>query len=70
MTVKDSIYQVLENLPDSVSWDEVQYRLYVRQVVEESDRQFERGEFVTQEEVEKRMEKCFLTEARWHGEFE
>lgn len=59
-SVKESVYQVLENLPDTVSWDEVQYRLYVRQVVEESDRQFERGEFVTQEEVEKRMEKWLL----------
>lgn len=59
-SVKESIYQVLENRPDTVSWDEVQYRLYVRQVVEESDRQFERGEFVTQEEVEKSMEKWLL----------
>ncbi len=59
-TVKESVYQVWENLPDTVSWDEVQYRLYVRQVVEESDRQFERGDCFTQDEVEKRMEKWLL----------
>ena len=33
-SVKTAISSVLNSLPDYVSWDEVHYRLYVRQQIE------------------------------------
>ena len=32
--VKNAVVELMSSLPDSVSWDEVQYRLYVRQQIE------------------------------------
>ena len=35
VNVKNVVAELMSSLPDSVSWDEVQYRLYVRQQIEE-----------------------------------
>lgn len=32
--VKDAVTEVMRSLPDDASWEEVQYRLYVRQQIE------------------------------------
>lgn len=32
--VKNSVQDVMQSLPDDVTWDEVQYRLYARQQIE------------------------------------
>ena len=55
MTVKEAVQQLVAGLPDDVTWDEVQYRIYLRQVVEESDAQIARGEAIPQEEAEERL---------------
>jgi len=55
MTVKEAVQQLVAGLPEDVTWDEVQYRLYLRQVVEESDAQIARGEAIPQEEAEERL---------------
>ncbi|MCL2120438.1 MAG: hypothetical protein FWH27_18645 [Planctomycetaceae bacterium] len=55
MTVKETVQQLVAGLPDDVTWDEVQYRVYLRQVVAESDAQIARGEGVPQKEAEERL---------------
>ena len=55
MTVKEAVRQFVAGLPDDVTRDEVQYRIYLRQVVEESDAQIARGEAIPQEEDEERL---------------
>ena len=57
MTVKDAARQLVARLPEDVTWDEIQYRLYLRQVVDESDAQIARGEGISQEEAEERLAK-------------
>ena len=57
MSVKEIAINVMESLPDDVSWDELQYRLYVREVVEESDEEFEAGLGVSHEEAKRRLKK-------------
>jgi len=49
--------QVLESLPDDCSLEEIQYRLYVRQMVEEGREEVRRGAVVTQEEIEQDLER-------------
>jgi hypothetical protein len=33
-SVKDKARQLLENLPDDVTWDDLMYEIYVRQAIE------------------------------------
>lgn len=59
--VKEDIRHLLENLPDDVSYEDVQYHIYVQQAVQRGIDAAERGEVLSQEEVERRM-------AKWLGE--
>lgn len=42
---------LVEHLPDDCSWDDVMYRVYVRQKVEAGLEDVENGRVVSQEEV-------------------
>ena len=57
MTAKETLQELLACLPDDVTWDEIQYRIYLQQVVEESERQIEDGQGVTQSQAEERLAK-------------
>jgi len=48
--------QILDSLPDDCSLEEIQYRLYVRQMVEEGREDVRRGAVVSQEEIERDLE--------------
>lgn len=58
---KEQIRELLDKLPDDVSYEDVQYHIYVQQAVQRGIDAAERGEIVSQEEVERRM-------AKWLGE--
>jgi len=47
----------LDSLPDDCSLEEIQYRLYVRQMVEEGREDVRRGDVVSQEEIEQDLER-------------
>ena len=49
--------ELLKDLPDTSTLEEIQYHLYVRQKVQRGIQDVEEGRVYTQEEVEKRMEK-------------
>jgi hypothetical protein len=34
VTVKEKARELIERLPDSVTWDDIQYEIYVRQAIE------------------------------------
>jgi len=55
--VKEDIRQLLDNLPDDVSYEDVQYHIYVQQAVQRGIDAAERGQVISQEEVERRMAK-------------
>ena len=59
--VKEEVRRLLERLPDDVSFEDVQYHLYVLQQIERGVRDVEEGRVVSQEEMERRM-------ARWLDE--
>jgi len=60
-TVKDEVRKMLDQLPDDVSFEDIQYHIYVRQKLEQGLTEVQEGRIISQEELESRM-------ARWLGE--
>ena len=56
-SAKQVARQLLDSLPDDSSLEEIQYRLYVRQMVEEGRQEVRRGAIVTQEEIDQDVER-------------
>jgi len=57
MNVKEIAIDVMKSLPGDVSWDELQDRLYAREVVEESGREFDAGLGIFHEETQRQLKK-------------
>lgn len=58
-TAKEKVRAVLDQLPDYCTIDAVQYRLYVAELVSQRSAELDAGaSVVSQEEAERRMEKC------------
>ena len=57
-TVKEEVRELLENLPEDASLEDIQYHIYVRQKIHRGLEAARAGRVITQEEVEKRL-------ARW-----
>ena len=53
--------QILDSLPEDCSLEEIQYRLYVRQMVEEGRQDVRRGDVVSQQEIEQDLERWLAT---------
>ncbi|MGC1274285.1 MAG: hypothetical protein WBC44_11310 [Planctomycetaceae bacterium] len=53
--VKEDVRRMLDELPDDVTYEDIQYHLYVRQKIERSLAEFERGEGIPHEEAKKRF---------------
>jgi predicted transcriptional regulator len=58
---KEEVRRLLDSLPEDASYEDIQYHIYVRQAIEHGVAAVERGEVLSQEEVERRM-------AKWLGE--
>ena len=57
-TAKDEVRALLDKLPDDASLNDIQYHIYVRQKIERGLEAIQKGNVISQEEIEKRM-------ARW-----
>jgi hypothetical protein len=51
---KEEAIRLLERIPDSATWDDIMYQLYVKAKVEDALVEADAGEGVDQEEVERR----------------
>ena len=60
-SAKEEVMQLLKELPDNSTLEEIQYHLYVRQKIQRGITDVEKGRTYTQEEMEKRMEKWRAT---------
>ena len=56
-TAKDEVRNLLENLPDDSSIEDIQYHLYVRQKVQKGLQAAEEGRTITHEEAARRMSR-------------
>ena len=57
-TAKEQVRELLENVPDDASLEDIQYHLYVRQKIEKGLEAADKGRTLSDEEVTRRM-------ARW-----
>ena len=57
ITVKESAQQIIAGLPDNVTWDEIQYRLYLKEMIDEAEADVAAGQVVSLEEVEESLAK-------------
>ena len=57
-TATEGVRELLEQLPDDASLEDIQYHIYVRQKIERGLEAAQGGKVMSREEVEKRM-------ARW-----
>lgn len=58
---KEEVRRLLEKLPDAASYEDIQYHIYVQQKLERGLEASERGDFISDEEIEQRI-------GRWAGE--
>ena len=58
---KEEVRRLLETLPDEASYEDIQYHIYVQQKIDRGLEASERGDFISDEEIEQRI-------ARWAGE--
>jgi predicted transcriptional regulator len=56
-TAKNDVRELLEELPDDASYEEIQYRIYVRQKIEKALEGVEQGQVVSHEEAKRRLSK-------------
>jgi len=56
-TAKEEVIDLLNQLPDDSTLEEIQYHLYVHQKIQRGLQDVDQGKVQTQEEVENRMKK-------------
>ena len=57
--IKDAVRQVMENLPEDATWDDVEYHLYVRRKIENGLKDIAEGRTISVNEVSQRLDKWF-----------
>jgi predicted transcriptional regulator len=55
--IKDEVKQIIDNLPDDCSLEDIQYTLYVQKKIQRGLDDLDKGYVISQEEMEKRMSK-------------
>lgn len=59
-TAKQEVLHILDTLPSDATFEEIQYRIYVRQAIERGLHDVDEGRTLSHAEVEQRL-------ARWIG---
>ncbi len=54
-SIKEEAYRLLDNLPDSATWEDLMYRIYVRQAIEAGLKDSNEGRTVDVKEVRKQF---------------
>jgi len=58
---KEAVRRLLDKLSDDASYEDIQYHIYVQQKIDRGIEAADRGEFISDEEIEQRI-------AKWAGE--
>jgi hypothetical protein len=53
--IKEKAHQLLDNLPDSAKWEDLMYRIYVREAIEAGIKDSDQGLTVEVKEVRKKF---------------
>ena len=55
MTAKQAARELIDRLPDNVSWSDLMYELYAKEKIEEGLKDIAEGRTFSDEEVERRL---------------
>jgi predicted transcriptional regulator len=55
VSAKQAARELIEQLPESVSWNDLMYELYVKQKIEEGLQQLDEGRGISHEEAKRRL---------------
>lgn len=58
---KEEVRRLLDAIPDDASFEDIQYHIYIQQKIDRGIEASDRGDFVSDEEIEQRI-------TRWAGE--
>jgi hypothetical protein len=53
LSVKEQVKEMLDNLPDTVTYEDIQYHLFVREKIERGLQEMAEGKGVPEEEMDK-----------------
>lgn len=56
-SAKKAVQDILKQLPEDSSFEDIQYHIYVREKIEKGLQDIKAGKTFTQEEIEKRMSR-------------
>lgn len=54
-SIKEESIHLIQSLPESVTWDDIIYEMYVKKKIEKGLKDIEEGRVVPHEEVKKRF---------------
>ena len=57
LNIKQKVINLINNLPEDVTFEDIQYHLLVRQKIQRSERQIEIGLFTPHNEVMEKLKK-------------
>lgn len=52
---REEVRRMLDSLPDDASYEDIQYHIYVQQKIDRGLEASERGDFISDEEIERRI---------------
>lgn len=55
LAVKEEAINIIKDLPENVEWDDLMYKLYVRQKIESGLKAIEEGKTISLEDAKKRL---------------
>ena len=58
-TIKELLLNLVENMPEDVTWDDIQYQMYVCEAIEKGLQEMEESDGIPQEEAERIMDSWF-----------
>ena len=56
-TAKEEVRLLLDQIPDDSTFEDIQYHIYVREKIQRGLKDVEEGRVVSEEEMERRMQK-------------
>jgi predicted transcriptional regulator len=56
-TAKQEVRLLLDQIPEDATFEDIQYHIYVREKIERGLKDVEEGRVVSEEEMERRMQK-------------
>ncbi len=55
IAIKEQAINLINELPENATWDDIMYKIYVREKIEDAIVETDKGNFISHEEAKKRL---------------